>query len=101
MILRALDLCASPAAVRNLCRPETFSTRDAALRLGLHLDREPNFTGRENQTALLGNSKKLCAELGEPSMKLEPMMQMVAEWVKRGGRNLGKPTHFETRDGKY
>ena len=101
MILRGLDLCASPMAVRNLCRPETFSTRDAALRLGLHLDREPVFTGRENQTALLGNAQKLCVELGEPSMKLEPMMQMVAAWVKRGGRNLGKPTHFETRDGKY
>jgi hypothetical protein len=25
----------------------------------------------------------------------------VADWVSRGQPGLGKPTHFETRDGKY
>jgi hypothetical protein len=24
-----------------------------------------------------------------------------ADWVRRGGESLGKPTHFEARDGKY
>ena len=33
-----------------------------------------------------------------------PVQQVIAwtaDWVKRGGQSLGKPTHFETRDGKY
>jgi len=25
----------------------------------------------------------------------------VAYWVAAGGENLGKPTHYETRDGKF
>jgi len=28
-------------------------------------------------------------------------MEMIADWVMRGGENIGKPTHFETRDGKF
>jgi nucleoside-diphosphate-sugar epimerase len=101
MILRALDLAGSPMAVRNLCRPEIFSTRDAATRFGSLLDREPKFVGNESATALLGNARRICEELGEPPVRLEAMMQWIADWVKRGGRTLGKPTHFETRDGKY
>jgi hypothetical protein len=29
------------------------------------------------------------------------MLRWVADWVRRGGRSLGKPTHFEVRDGTY
>ena len=101
MILRSLDLASSPMAVRNLCRREIFSTRETALRFGELLNRRPEFVGSESTHALLGNSSALCDELGEPSMRLELLMPMIADWVKRGGRNLGRPTHFETRDGKY
>jgi nucleoside-diphosphate-sugar epimerase len=101
MIIRALDLASSPMAVRNLCRPEIFSTRQTALRLGELLGRELNFVGVESATALLGNAKKICGELGEPRTNVETMMRLIADWVKHGGRSLGKPTHFETRDGKY
>jgi nucleoside-diphosphate-sugar epimerase len=101
MILRSLDLVSSPMAVRNLCRREIFSTRETALRFGELLNRRPEFVGSESTNALLGNSSALCDELGEPSMRLESLMPMIADWVKRGGRNLGRPTHFETRDGKY
>jgi nucleoside-diphosphate-sugar epimerase len=101
MILRSLDLAASPMAVRNLCQLGIFLTRETALRFGDLLARQPKCVGIESATALLGNAKKLCDELGEPSMRVETLMPMIADWVKRGGRNLGRPTHFETRDGKY
>lgn len=101
MILRSLDLAASPMAARNLCRREIFSTREIALRFGELLDRRPEFVGAESPAALLGNARQLCDELGEPSMQLDALVPMIADWVKRGGRNLGRPTHFETRDGKY
>jgi hypothetical protein len=29
------------------------------------------------------------------------MAEWIADWVRRGGESLGKPTHFESRDGRY
>jgi hypothetical protein len=34
-------------------------------------------------------------------VSLERMIDWQADWIRRGGASLGKPTHFETRDGKY
>lgn len=101
MILRALSLAATPASVWNLCRPEIFSVRQVAEQLGELLGRTPQFVGSESATALLGNSDRLCQALAEPAVRLEPMLEWIAEWVRTGGRDLGKPTHFEVRDGKY
>jgi hypothetical protein len=101
MILRALALAESPPTVWNLCRPEIFSVREVATRLGELLGRNPQFTGAETKTALLGNSARLCAALGPPPTPLDTMLRWIAHWVNMGGRNLGKPTHFEVRDGNY
>jgi nucleoside-diphosphate-sugar epimerase len=101
MAIRSLSLCESPATAWNLCRPEVFSVREVANHLGALLDKRPQFQGTEATTALLGNARPLCARLGEPTVKLEPMLRWVAQWVAQGGRNLGRPTHFEVRDGKY
>ena len=32
---------------------------------------------------------------------LEGVIRWTAHWIKRGGRSLNKPTHFEVRDGAY
>jgi nucleoside-diphosphate-sugar epimerase len=101
MIIRSLQLASTPMVARNLCRPEIFSTREVATRFGKLFKREPKFVGVESDTALHGNAKKICQELGNPSMDVETMIELVAAWVAEGGRLLGKPTHFETRDGKY
>jgi hypothetical protein len=101
MVLRALALCQAPPATFNLCRPEIFSVREVATRFGELFNRSPNFEGEEAATALLGNAGKVTKALGHPAIPLETMLRWVAEWVKRGGRSLGKPTHFEVRDGSY
>jgi len=41
------------------------------------------------------------ALLGPARVPLATMMDWQADWIARGMPGLGKPTHFETRDGKY
>lgn len=101
MALRALTLTESPPSVWNLCRPEIFSVRAVANQFGELMGRAPLFIGTEAPTALLANPARLVSRLGAPTVELETMLRWIAHWVQRDGRNLGKPTHFETRDGIY
>ena len=39
--------------------------------------------------------------LGEPTVRAEQMIRWIADWQIRGGPTLKKPTHFQTRDGKF
>ena len=101
LILRALPLAAAPFSVFNLCRPELFSVRAVATQLGELLGRAPVFSGHETESALLGNSAKLGAALLAPMTPMETILHWTAQWVKQGGPDLGRPTHFEVRDGNY
>jgi nucleoside-diphosphate-sugar epimerase len=101
LILRALSLATAPSSVYNLCRPEIFSVRDIAGQYGERLGRAPIFSGEETASALLGNAAKLCNALPLQKTPMKTMLRLTAEWVKQGGRDLGRPTHFEVRDGKY
>ena len=62
---------------------------------------EVEITGEEAPTAWLSDASKGHALFGEPRTGLEQMIDWVAEWLERGGETLGKPTHFESRNGKY
>ncbi|MBI5383694.1 MAG: NAD(P)-dependent oxidoreductase [Verrucomicrobia bacterium] len=101
MILRALPLATAPTSAWNLTRPGPLRVRNAASRFGELLGKTPVFVGKEADTALLNNPEKLCSVLGPPPMPLETIFRWTAHWVKIGGRDLRKPTHFEVRDGKY
>jgi hypothetical protein len=101
MIIRALGLTETPPHAWNLSGPEPIAVRAAVAAFGHLLDREPRLTGTESDTALLSTSAKLHARLGPPAVSPDVMMRWIAHWVKSGGRSLGKPTHFEVRDGNY
>ncbi|HYM10202.1 MAG TPA: NAD(P)-dependent oxidoreductase, partial [Bryobacterales bacterium] len=99
--LRAFAHCQSPPLLLNLTGPETVFIRWLALEFGKILGVEPSFSGAEAATALLSNAA-LCARLfGPAETSLDQMVRWVAHWVKTGGRSLDKPTHFESRDGKF
>lgn len=99
--LRALALAASPPAVLNLTGPETVAVRWMASRFGELLGVEPRFSGVEAPDALLNNAARCSALFGYPAVPLALMMEWVAHWVRRGGRTLGKPTHFQERQGRF
>lgn len=101
MILRALRLAQTPALPLNLTGPEVISIRAAALELADHLVKEVQITGQEAPTALLSNSARAYDLLGKPQVGVETLLRWIAGWLKRGGRLLNKPTHFEVRDGAY
>lgn len=100
-ILRALALATSPARAWNLTSPKILCVREVAGQLALLLGKVPQFIGEESETALLCNSSRLCTELGPPATSLDAMMRWTAHWVKNGGRDLNRPTHFETRNGAF
>ena len=101
MILRALALTTSPATAWNLTAPGVRSVRETALRLGELLGCEPKFTGIEATNTFLNNPARLCAKLGEPPTPFATILERTARWVKCGGPQHGKATHFEVRDGKF
>ena len=98
--LRALCHCEAPARVFNLTG-DIHSVRDLARRIGERLRRQPVFVGEEADTALLINSGA-CRELfGAPQTEIAEMIERTARWLEGGGTTLGKPTHFETRNGRF
>ena len=68
-----------------------------ARRLGI----EPVLTGSEAPTAWLIDCAEAFRQFGPPPVSLDTMLDWTADWVRRGGASLGKPTHYEARDGKY
>ncbi|HPA20514.1 MAG TPA: NAD(P)-dependent oxidoreductase [Verrucomicrobiae bacterium] len=99
--IQSMELAASPPGPINVTGPDTLLVRDLAARLGRRLGREPRFTGAESATAWLSNASRSIALWGAPSVSVDQMIEWVASWLEIGGRTLGKPTHFEARDGKY
>ncbi len=99
--LRSFALCQSPPAVLNLTGPETVPVRWIARRFGERFGVEPTVTGIESETALLSNAARCHRLFGYPTVTVEQMIEWVADWIGMGGATLSKPTHFETRDGRF
>jgi nucleoside-diphosphate-sugar epimerase len=99
--IRALALAASPPFVVNVTGPERLSVREIAVQLGQLLGAPPHIEGTESPDALLSDTSLAQSHFGPPSVPTATLIQWVAEWVGRGGRQLGKATKFEVRDGRY
>ncbi len=99
--LQSFALCQSPPTVLNVTGPETVSVRWLARRFADRFGVDPILEGTESDTALLNNAARCHRLFGYPSVTVEQMVEMVADWIGLGGSTLNKPTHFETRDGKF
>ncbi len=101
MALQTFEHVSSPAQVFNLAGPELLKVREVAEEFGKLLGKTPKFVGAEAPDALLSNAQKTHGLFGRPRIGAKLVMKWVADWVKRGGTTLDKPTHFEARDGKF
>jgi hypothetical protein len=72
-----------------------------AQRFGELFQKAPIIVGQEADTALLNHAGQ-CAQLfGYPAVSADQMIEWLAQWISHGGSRLDKPTHFQTRDGKF
>jgi dTDP-4-dehydrorhamnose reductase len=101
MAILSLEHAASPARIFNLAGPEILRIRDLAEEFAKLLGRPVKFSGVEADDALLGNGQESYRLFGKPRIAAKHVIHWVADWVKRGGATLDKPTHFEARDGKF
>lgn len=99
--LRTLEHVMTPPLLLNVTGPEIVSIRALAVRFGQLLGKEPIFSGVEQPDALLGDAGLAHKLFGYPRVPLGQVIAWVARWVQSGGPTLQKPTHFQTRDGKY
>ncbi len=99
--IRSLDLAASPPCPLNVTGPDKHAVRDIAAAFGQRFGREPQFHGEPASTAWLSDARTAIQRFGAPHHSLEQMISTVADYLEQGGALLGKPTHFETRDGKF
>lgn len=99
--LRSLAHCQSPPLILNLTGLQTLSIRTLALRFGEIFGKAPVLKGQEAPTALLNNASRCCRMFGAPTVTVEQMIEWTARWITSEGPTLNKPTHFESRDGKF
>ena len=101
MALQAFDHVSTPPTVLNLTGPEILSVRQVTEEFGRLLGREVRFTGEECGKALISSARKAHGLFGYPRVPISQVISWTADWVSRGGETLGKPTHFETTDGRF
>jgi nucleoside-diphosphate-sugar epimerase len=99
--LSLLAHCASPPFICNITGPETVSIRAVARQFAELFGVEAHIVGSEAPTALLSNASQAQQLFGYPTVSLQQMIYWIADWVQQGGTALNKPTHFETRDGRF
>ncbi len=99
--LRSFAHAANPPLVLNLTGAATIRVREVAEKFAKLFGVEAKFSGEEAPTALLNNAA-LCAKMFAPeTVSLDWMIEEIAAWVQAGGAGLGKPTHFQQRDGAF
>jgi nucleoside-diphosphate-sugar epimerase len=90
-----------PSKILNVSGPEIVSVRWLAREFGKLFNETPEFTGQEQDTALLSNTAESSKLFGYPRVSLKQMIEVIAAWLNEGGKTINKPTHFQERAGQF
>lgn len=101
VVLRSLGICESPAKILNITGEQMLSVKEVAIEFGKLFNITPEFFNEEAKTALLNNSEQAFKLFGRPKVQTSQIIKWIADWMGAGKELLGKPTHYEVRDGKY
>ncbi len=99
--LQLLAQCTTPTSAINITGPDHISIRWLAHEFGRCFSKTPAFNGEESSSSWLLDTSLAQSLFGRPRVSIEQMIEWTADWVLRDMPNLGKPTHFSARDGKY
>ena len=100
--LQSFAHCQSPPLILNITGPEMLSVRDIAVEFGRQFGIEPSFASTvEGSSALLSDTNRASGLFGKPTVSPAELIAWIANWIREGGALLNKPTHFQTRDGKF
>ncbi|TKT78329.1 NAD-dependent epimerase/dehydratase family protein [Aquamicrobium sp. LC103] len=99
--LQSLAHADNPPFLLNLSGPELVSIRRLAQKFGEKFGREPAISGKEQDKAWIVDTSLQQQLFGYPSVPLPRLIDWTAKWLSDGRPSLGKPTHFEVRDGNY
>lgn len=101
MALASLLHTETPSRIFNIAGPEILRIREVCEQFASLFETTVRFVGDESPEALLNNSTASYQQLGRPQISADQMIRWTADWIARGGESLGKPTHFESRDGRF
>jgi nucleoside-diphosphate-sugar epimerase len=101
MILRCLALCTAPATTINLTGPETLTVAQVAKQLANQFECPLTLRGTPAPRQWLSDGSLALSQFGYPSITPRQVIAWTGQWLQRGGRSLGKPTHFASSDGKF
>ena len=99
--IQCLEHTAVPPRPLNITGAAKLRVRDLAAEFGRRFGVSPTITGAEAPTAWLSDARESFRLFGPAETSLDRMLDLVAEHLAAGGPLLGKPTHFETRSGKF
>jgi len=99
--IQCLEHVANPPKILNVTGPDKIALRDVAERFGRRFSLAPRFTGTPAEAAWHSDASESIRLFGPVTRSLDELIALVADHLQAGGRLLGKPTHFETRDGKF
>jgi nucleoside-diphosphate-sugar epimerase len=99
--LCALADAKSPPFVINVAGPERLEVRRHSERFAERFGRPAQFVNQPAPNALLNDARQAHVRYGPPRVSLEQLIDWIAAWIQRGGTTWNKPTHFETRDGRF